>query len=192
MNGNGRGAYNKHGRNSRGDRPNKGRGQGESGERFLPRDSGAAARGNKNRSGGGKQKNQADFNELNRPVSNQKRGQHGGRDRPKWTPPELSKEPIPTPLCPLCNKPIEELAQAVTDKISGEAAHFDCVRKKIAAFEVLVPGDDIAYIGGGRFGIVNLDGQDKRYFKIKKIIEYEGRELRAGWRDNIAGHFSLT
>jgi hypothetical protein len=192
MNGNGRGAYSKRSRsNNRSERQNKNPVRGETGEHFSPRDSGAPQRGNKNRNGRDRQKTSSGFNEMNRPPYQGPKGVRG-RDRPKWTPPALSKEPIPAPLCPLCGKPIEELASAINDKISGEAAHFDCVRGKIAALESLGKNDELSYIGGGRFGVISFDSQDKRYFKIKKIIEYEAKDLRAKWRGNIADHFSLT
>jgi hypothetical protein len=114
------------------------------------------------------------------------------KNRPKWTPPELLREPLPMPVCPVCGKVISEPACAVTDKLSGEAAHFDCVREKLAVGEELLPGEELTYIGGGRFGVVSFEGGDKRRFKIKKIIEYEITESRADWRGNIADHYSLT
>jgi hypothetical protein len=192
MNGNGRGAYSRRGRKkNRSERQNKS-GRGEVDERVSPRDSGTPQHGNKNRNAGERQKNSSGFNELNRPSQTPKRGQPAGRDRPKWTAPVLPKEPIPKPLCPICGKPIEELASAINDRLSGEAAHFDCVRRKIAATELLGKDEDIGYIGGGRFGVITFDSPDKRYFKIRKIIEYEARDLRALWRGNIADHFSTT
>jgi hypothetical protein len=192
MNGNGRGASNKRGRNAKNDKQPKGRGRGESDERLASGGAPQRSNKNKNKNNADRRKQADNFNELHRPTQNQKRLQRPGRDRPKWVPPELLKAPIPTPLCPVCNKPIEDLASAITDKLSGEAAHFDCVRKKIIAAEDLGREDEVSYIGGGRFGVISFDSQEKRYFKIKKIIEYEGKELRAEWRGTIADHFSLT
>jgi hypothetical protein len=115
-----------------------------------------------------------------------------GRPRLKWTPPELLTNPIPKPECPLCGKPIENLAMAINDKRSGAAAHFDCVRGRVAVAEQLGKNETLSYIGGGRFGIIDFEGSEKRYFKIKKIIEWEGTGTRADWRVNIADHFSMT
>jgi hypothetical protein len=113
--------------------------------------------------------------------------------RPKWTPVKLLTDPIPTPVCPYCNKSIKELAQAFTDKNSGEAIHFDCVRERLANSQILEKGENITYIGGGRFGVVYLAiPNSMRTFKIKKIIEWENKDERAVWRGNIADHFSLT
>ncbi|MDR2467751.1 MAG: hypothetical protein LBD22_02180 [Spirochaetaceae bacterium] len=125
-------------------------------------------------------------------------GSHNGKAkkqqivRPRWSPPPLLTTPIPVPLCPLCNKPIKDLASAITDSSSGLAAHFDCVRGRIADSEQLNEGDNIAYIGGGRFGVIHHENNDYRHFTIKKIIEFEHLESRQVWRDDIANHFSLT
>ncbi|MDR2402754.1 MAG: hypothetical protein LBD78_01850 [Spirochaetaceae bacterium] len=114
-------------------------------------------------------------------------------ERPKWTPIKLPTEPLPSPDCPICGKPIKDISSAITEKNSGEPAHFDCIIAKIAEQETLEPGDRITYIGGGRFGVVHFNSpQDVRNFKIKKIFEWEDKENRAGWRSNIADHFSVT
>jgi hypothetical protein len=135
----------------------------------------------------------------------------GFYERPRWTPPALSTEPIPVPVCPYCDKPIRELASALTDKNTGQPVHFDCVIAKIGESETLEPGDTISYIGGGRFGIVHFDGppaerdvrgrpdapwrgpfQGPKDFRIKKILEWENKEERAEWRRIISDHFSVT
>jgi hypothetical protein len=114
-------------------------------------------------------------------------------ERPKWSPPKISAEPIPAPVCPYCGRPIRDLSAALTDKNTGEAVHFDCVIGRIAEGEVLEKGDSVIYIGGGRFGVVHFpNSQDARNFKIKKILEWENREDRAPWRRIIADHFSVT
>ena len=112
--------------------------------------------------------------------------------RPKWKATKPRSDPIPTPLCAHCKEPIKELAAAIMDK-DGEAIHFECAQKRIAAMESLGKGDTVTYIGGGRFGIVCFDNpQVPRKFKIKKIIEWEQKDTRASWRGHIADHFSLT
>jgi hypothetical protein len=181
MNENGRGAHGRRGRNKqfgRGEqKPEKPQAKGRNAD--VP-----AEGSKKNRQRGEQQKKSFGSNEKNKAQA--------GRVRPKWKPPELLTDPIPKPECPVCGKPIEDLASAINDKPSGEAAHFDCVRGKIASGEAIEKGESLTYIGGGRFGIVDFEGPDKRYFKIKKIIECEGAELRADWRVNIADHFSIT
>lgn len=114
-------------------------------------------------------------------------------ERPKWTPVKAPAGPLPSPDCPICGKPIKDIGSAVTEKNSGEPAHFDCIIAKIAEQETLGPGDRIAYIGGGRFGVIHFNSpQDTRNFNIKKIFEWEDKENRAGWRRGIADYFSVT
>jgi hypothetical protein len=114
-------------------------------------------------------------------------------ERPKWTPVKLPQVPLDVPDCPICGKPIKDISSALTDKVSGNPAHFDCVLGKIADNEIRGKGDVISYLGGGRFGVVHYaDPRDVRGFKIKKIIEWEDKENRADWRKTVADHFSVT
>jgi hypothetical protein len=114
-------------------------------------------------------------------------------ERLKWIPPKMSNEPIPTPDCPYCGKPIKDISTALTDKNSGQPVHFDCVIAKIGEYESLEKGELIAYIGGGRFGVVCFNhAQNSRNFTIKKIVEWEDKENRAEWRKPIADHYSVT
>jgi hypothetical protein len=114
-------------------------------------------------------------------------------ERPKWTPPKMSAEPIPALDCPLCGKPIKDISTAISDKILDQAVHFDCAIAKIAEQEPLERGDAITYIGGGRFGVVHFSNpQDAKNFTIKKILEWEDKEHRAEWRKTIADHYSVT
>jgi len=117
----------------------------------------------------------------------------GSYDRPQWTPPKLSSEPIPVPDCPYCGKPIKDLTVAISDKNSGQAVHFDCIISRISQSEKLEHGDIISYIGGGRFGIVNYsNSSNSQSFVIKKILEWEIKENRAEWRQTVSDHFSVT
>ncbi|MDR3166892.1 MAG: hypothetical protein LBT93_03025 [Treponema sp.] len=114
-------------------------------------------------------------------------------ERPRWTPPKMSAEPFPVPVCPYCGKPIRDLASAFSDKNSGEAVHFDCVLARISEGEILEKGDSVVYIGGGRFGIVCFDSaENTQHFIIKKIFEWEDKENRASWRSLICDHYSVT
>jgi hypothetical protein len=121
-------------------------------------------------------------------------------ERPKWTPPKMSTEPIPAPDCSYCGKPIRDISTAIQDTASDRAIHFDCVIEKIAKQEPLEKGDAVTYIGGGRFGIVHFNhpggsqgrSGDLRNFTIKKIFEWENKEHRAEWRKIIADHYSIT
>ncbi|GHV70462.1 hypothetical protein AGMMS49928_18340 [Spirochaetia bacterium] len=114
-------------------------------------------------------------------------------DRPKWSPPKMPSEPIPTPDCPYCGKPVKDISSAMTDKNTGAPVHFDCVLARLGESERLEKGDAVAYIGGGRFGIVHYKNpQDMRNFEIKRIFEWENKDQRADWRNNISDHYSMT
>ncbi|MDR0785731.1 MAG: hypothetical protein LBE74_07610 [Treponema sp.] len=121
-------------------------------------------------------------------------------DRPKWSPPQMSPEPYPALNCPCCGKLVRDLASAVADKATGMPAHLECIISKIAEKENLEKGDVIAYIGGGRFGIVHFNDRsyfhrDKFLFFIKKIFEWENTENvedRPAWRTLVRDHYSRT
>ncbi|GHV87055.1 hypothetical protein AGMMS50255_3510 [Spirochaetia bacterium] len=114
-------------------------------------------------------------------------------DRPKWVPPQLSTDPIPSPDCPYCGKPIQDMSTAITDKSSGSPVHFDCIIARLAEGEILEPGDAVTYIGAGRFGVVQFpNASDTRNFKIKKIVEWEDKENRADWRKDVSDHYSVV
>lgn len=114
-------------------------------------------------------------------------------ERPRWSPPQISAEPIPVLVCPLCGKPIKDMSAAITDRVSGVPVHFDCAIARIAEGENLEAGETITYIGGGRFGVVCFPNpQDTRTFKIRKIFELEDRDNRADWRKNISDHYSVV
>jgi hypothetical protein len=114
-------------------------------------------------------------------------------ERPKWTAPKISLEPLPTPECPYCGKTIKDISSAVADKESGLPVHFDCIIARFVENEILEKGDVISYIGGGRFGVVHFNSRhEMQPFKIKKIFEWEDKENRAEWRKSISDHFSIT
>ncbi|GHU08519.1 hypothetical protein FACS1894151_04570 [Spirochaetia bacterium] len=114
-------------------------------------------------------------------------------ERPKWTPIKVPSAELPTPDCAYCGKPIKDVSASMTDKTSGNPVHFDCVIGKIAEREPLEKGESVAYIGGGRFGVVYFgSNQDLRTFRIKKILEWESTENRAEWRQVIADSYSIT
>ncbi|MCL2382176.1 MAG: hypothetical protein FWC64_11430 [Treponema sp.] len=118
-------------------------------------------------------------------------------ERPKWVPPKVATGSLPTPDCPWCGKPIQDISFAIADKDSGVPVHFDCVAARLCEGESLERGEAVVYIGGGRFGVVHLGGtgnsqQAGRDFSIKKIIEWEDKEKRAEWRSLICDRYSVT
>ncbi|MDR0388732.1 MAG: hypothetical protein LBH73_01520 [Spirochaetaceae bacterium] len=137
-------------------------------------------------------------------ASWQKDGKRGGKprfdknrgvlvDRPKWIAPRVNQEPLPEPECPLCGKPIKDLAAALADKASGTPAHFDCVLGLLGEREPLEEGDELSYIGGGRFGIIHYSApHDRRIFQIKKILQWEDQNVRSDWRRQVTERYSTT
>lgn len=94
-------------------------------------------------------------------------------------------------VCPKCQKPIQDLSQAIADKTSGTPIHFDCALEILLAEEKLGPGDKLTYIGQGRFGVLNFPNvHDMKHFTIKKIIEWEEKDKRSSWRNEMSDLYS--
>jgi len=96
------------------------------------------------------------------------------------------------PICSICGKVINDLSSALMERGGADPVHFDCAMDQVSAAEQLGEGDKIAYIGQGRFGVLNYPNiRDVRHFTIKKIIDWEDRnESRGKWRDEMAELFS--
>ncbi len=95
------------------------------------------------------------------------------------------------PVCPRCGKIITDLSAALMDQGGNVPIHFECAMEIVSENETLGEGDKIAYIGQGRFGVLNYPNiRDVRHFTIKKIIEWENRDERAPWRNEMSELFS--
>ncbi|MCL2265808.1 MAG: hypothetical protein FWC22_07175 [Treponema sp.] len=115
------------------------------------------------------------------------------QERPHWTAPALPANPITTPECPWCGKQIKDITTAICDKDTGNPVHFDCVLARISQMENLDLNDSVCYIGGGRFGIIHYNNPpDTRDFTIKKIFEWENKDINSEWRKPISEYYSLT
>lgn len=94
-------------------------------------------------------------------------------------------------ICPICNKPITDLASCLSDKKTNLPVHFECAFSEVEKNENVGENEKIAYIGQGRFGILHYDDiRDQRHFSIKKIIEWEDRDTNSSWRDEISNLYS--
>ncbi len=94
-------------------------------------------------------------------------------------------------ICPICQKPIEDLASAISDKATGQPAHFDCVLQKLSAAESLAANQSVAYIGQGRFAVITRENpSDTKHFKIEKIIDWEDKDKPLEWRGEMAELYS--
>lgn len=93
-------------------------------------------------------------------------------------------------VCPECGQIIDDIASAISEKNSGKPVHFECIVKKLEKQEYLQGNDKIAYIGQGKFAVVTYENpHDTIHFKIKKTIEWENRDKKADWRDEVTSLF---
>ncbi len=93
--------------------------------------------------------------------------------------------------CPICSEPIMDMSSAIADKTSGQPMHFDCVMNRLSETEKLGQNEKICYIGQGRFGVLYFENpRDQRRFTIKKIIDWEEKDKRGQWRDEMSGLYS--
>lgn len=94
-------------------------------------------------------------------------------------------------ICPKCQMPITEISSAMTDKITGKPMHFDCVLNQLKENERVGENEKIVYIGQGRFAVLYFENpRDQRKFVIKKIIEWEDREQKSQWREELSNLYS--
>ena len=94
-------------------------------------------------------------------------------------------------VCPYCNQPITDIASAIADKASGAPVHFECVIEKVRQDNPTGENEKVAYIGQGRFAVLFFENpRDQRHFTIKKIIEWEDKEHKTVWRDELSGLYS--
>lgn len=96
-------------------------------------------------------------------------------------------------ICEICGKVIspEDIESAVSNRETGNPAHFDCVLKQICDSEKPGPNERVTYIGQGRFAVLHFENpHDLRHFSIRRTIEWEDRDNRLEWRNEMAGLFS--
>jgi len=138
-------------------------------------------------------KKKGDFRARKEDVQNYNKG-GSFPERPRWIAPKQNTDPMPILICCRCGLVITDVTTALTDKLIGKPVHFDCVIAELAKQETLEAGDDLSYIGGGRFGIIRFSSGkgESRNLSIKKIFEWEDKEKRAEWRGTIADHYSVT
>lgn len=94
-------------------------------------------------------------------------------------------------VCAKCGQLITDISSAMTDKTSGNPIHFDCAFAEVEKNENLGPNEKIAYIGQGRFGVLYYENiRDQRHFTIKKIIDWDDKEKKSEWREEIGSLYS--
>lgn len=94
-------------------------------------------------------------------------------------------------ICPKCGQPITDVASALSEKSSDKPVHFECALSEVEKKEKLEANERIAYIGKGRFGVLAYDNpNDQRHFTIKRIIEWEDRDQKSQWREEVSDLYS--
>lgn len=96
----------------------------------------------------------------------------------------MVQEPIPT--CAICGKPIDAIAQAICGPEPDAFNHFDCVLRKIADDEHILPHQKVSYIGRGVFAIVETDSEG--HFVFVKRIPYESAETFQSMKRFVEDH----
>ncbi len=125
----------------------------------------------------------------------QQRAQGGqAQKRPESPRPQIQVPPratTPSFSCALCEKPILDLTGAITDKESGQPVHFDCALERVTAAESLEPGEKIAYLGSGCFGVVTqIEGRPEGAFTVKRRIQWEKEGEKKDWRKLLSSHIT--
>ncbi len=94
-------------------------------------------------------------------------------------------------MCPQCGMPIADMGSALISREDGRPMHFDCALALLSEREHIAENERLTYIGQGRFGVLEFANiHDLRHFTIKKIIEWEDKDSRPAWRDELAGLYS--
>ncbi|MFZ2636344.1 MAG: hypothetical protein WAZ99_02870 [Rectinemataceae bacterium] len=105
----------------------------------------------------------------------------GAKGVPERAAPQLRQAPAFS--CALCEKPIYDLTGALSDKDSGLPVHFDCALERVSAAETLLPGEKIAYLGSGCFGVVTATGDTPDgAFTVIRRIQWEKEGEKKDWR----------
>lgn len=154
--------------------------------------------------------NHKNWNNQNQNNQNNQANQNTQNDQPKFNQnnkPKITQEEIQenqhreaairefksrTVVCSKCGQPIQDMTSAISDA-EGKPMHFDCVLESLKSKENMLPGQQMTYIGNGRFAVVTFENpRDLKKFKIEKIIEYEDKTKPIEWRDEMAGLYSQT
>jgi hypothetical protein len=124
-----------------------------------------------------------------RGTTRRDRGRKDGRAQADRQGTEKPREPaVPriAPECPVCRKPVRELAAALTHRPTGAPAHFECIMKELRDSNELAPQEKMCYLGGGTFGILQFrpSGGVNR-FTIRKRIPYEEKDSPQEWKKSL-------
>ena len=91
-----------------------------------------------------------------------------------------------SPLCPLCDKPIYDMSNAVAEPSGGMPSHFDCILDRVSAAETISLNEKIVYLGGGAFGVVEFKDKNEGTFIVKRRIQWEKEGEKKDWRKTLS------
>ncbi len=105
---------------------------------------------------------------------------------PKGSEAQVQEPKKDSPLCPICQKPIYDMSNAVAEPSEGLPAHFDCILDRVSAAETLAPNEKIVYLGGGAFGVVEFKDKNEASFVVKRRIQWEKEGEKKDWRKSMS------
>ena len=80
---------------------------------------------------------------------------------------------VESTVCPICEKKIENMADTITDRRTGQPAHFVCVHDELLKTLKLNDNQRLSYMGSGVFAVIeDVNEEGKQKFKIKEKFEY--------------------
>jgi hypothetical protein len=91
-----------------------------------------------------------------------------------------------SPLCPLCDKPIYDMSNAIAEPSGGLPSHFDCILDRVGMAETIAPNEKIVYLGGGAFGVVEFKDKNENSFVVKRRIQWEKEGEKKDWRKTMS------
>ncbi len=116
-----------------------------------------------------------------------------GKKRPSWRSGGKKRKSSSEAkfTCPVCNEGVKELGNAIDYQNQGPT-HFDCVLRSLTEKENLKPGEKIAYVGSGRFGVITNKKNDSGVaFTLIREIDVEDRDKVLTWRDEKKVYVSV-
>ncbi len=128
-----------------------------------------------------------------------KRKQRGGKGGPRGRRRSEMYVKMPDPVpdrdydpCPVCGGEIKDPFTAIAHGRTRRPAHLECIVEELSETENVGTDQRIAYIGRGRFGVIDKEPvveEGKKRLSIRRIIEYESdseHEQQPPWRKELS------
>ncbi|MCK5268989.1 MAG: hypothetical protein KAR07_12485 [Spirochaetes bacterium] len=76
--------------------------------------------------------------------------------------------------CSICRQPIDDMLSAIGSEKNNDTRHFTCAQKEILKYEKLLENEELTYIGGGDFVIIQKQkNKGKKNILLRKRINYK-------------------